>query len=122
MSSRSHANRRNRPIGRAAAKASSMSSHADCTSMQETEVVEKYRQADHAIKLLLMDDIRDYRPSNDRERVLSVSRLAEGWTASSRFVTDPSAHGGISIKEGCAEFKALLTVMASYGGQEEIEF
>ncbi len=43
---------------------------------QEAEVVEKYRQTDYPVKMLMMDDIRDYRPSNERERVLSVGRLA----------------------------------------------
>lgn len=87
----------------------------------EGELVEKYDQAGYPIKMLMMDDVRDYRSSNDKDRILTVARLGEGWSVESRFVTDLQRTEA-SIKEGCADFSKLLIVMASYGGNEEIEF
>lgn len=86
----------------------------------ETELIEKYDQAGYPIKMLMMDDVRDYRPS-DKDRILTVARLSEGWSVESRFVTDLQRTEA-SIKEGCADFTNLLVVMASYGGDEEVEF
>lgn len=44
----------------------------------ESELVEKYDQTGYPIKMLMMDDVRDYRPSSDKDRILTVARLRGG--------------------------------------------
>ena len=89
-------------------------------SPEEAALVEKYNQGRHILCLLNMDDIRDYRPRDDQERFLSVTRLSSGWSVESRFVTD-LARAETSIKEGCADFKPVLALMATWGGETVVE-
>lgn len=63
----------------------------------------------------------DFEPRKTDERVLTVARLAEGWSVESKYVTD-LRRVEATIRESCEEFKGLLFVMESYGGQEEIEY
>ena len=87
----------------------------------EQELVERYGQSRFPITLLGMDDVRDYRPRNDDDRALRVDLLTAGWSIESRFATD-LRRTEATIKEGCENFKALLTTLESYGGSEEIDF
>jgi hypothetical protein len=79
-----------------------------------------YSQSGYPICLVGFDDVRDYRPRNDEDRNLTVSRLSAGWSVESHFVTDLQ-RTEVKIREGCVEFVALLDVMESYGGDEVVE-
>jgi hypothetical protein len=86
----------------------------------EAELVARYNQGRHILCLVNMDDIRDFRPRDEQERFLSVNRLSSGWTVESRFVTD-LARTEAAIKEGCADFKPVLALMATWGGETVVE-
>ena len=87
----------------------------------DQELVDRYGQTRYPITFIRMDDIRDWRPRNDDDRIITVASLVEGWSGSSRFSTD-LRRVEATIIDGCAEFNELLLSMESYGGQEEIQF
>ncbi len=64
--------------------------------------------------LIRLDRFRD-------DRALRVDRLTAGWSVESTFATD-LLRTEATIKEGCKNFTALLMVLESYGGQEEVEY
>lgn len=86
----------------------------------EQELVSRYAQAGFPLLLLRMDDIRDYNPRRDEDRALTVARLVEGWSVQSRFMTDLQRTEA-ALKEACTNFRALLSELESYGGQEVFE-
>ena len=87
----------------------------------DQELVDRYRQMRAPITFVGRDDIRDFKPRNDDDRIITVTSLVEGWSVSSRFSTD-LRRVEATIIESCAQFNELLLSMESYGGQEEIQF
>src|SRR5262245_48501103 len=73
----------------------------------EQELVAKYAQAGYPLVALQMDDIRDYRPKNMDDRMLTVEKLVQGWSVESRFMTDLQRTEA-TLKEACAGFRLLL--------------
>ena len=81
----------------------------------EAELVQKHRRSGYPLTTI---DARGVEP---RDSVISLNRLREGVSIETGFVSD-AASAEEAIKDGCAEFKNLLVMLESYGGQEEIEY
>jgi hypothetical protein len=87
----------------------------------ESELVDRYHEANYPVAMLQMDDVRDFRPSRPEDHIIKLFQLIEGWSVSTKYVTDAHRAEEV-IKEGCESFTNLLLAMESYGGQEEIEY
>jgi hypothetical protein len=81
----------------------------------EHAVATKYDRLDYAI-----GQITD-RNGEPRESIITVERLLDGLTLTTRYVSDAQETES-TIREGCEEFKSLLSIWQSYGGEEVIEF
>ena len=80
----------------------------------EHELVERYRRGEYPLAQI------DVRGRDPRDSVIELSKLLQGMTIESRFVSD-AINAEEAIKEGCGEFKKWLLTEESYGGQEELE-
>src|SRR5262245_55798783 len=80
-------------------------------SKEEYQLVNKYQAGSYILKNYKRDD----------NKLLTISNLLHGVNYELKDVTTLIEREAI-IKQACEEFKILLTVMASFGGEEVIEF
>jgi len=81
-------------------------------SEEEQHLVEKYRVGDHVLASKQIGDLED---------PLRVGDLTGGTTMKCKDVATLLGSEEV-VRAACSEFKVLLTVMASFGGREVVEF
>ena len=83
----------------------------------EREIVEKYRLSSYPLAFLPMTEIRDL--SQDDMQMTPDRLINQGWSFQTRFASD-AHHAEEIIKQGCSDFKGVMKMLVSYGGDEEI--